>query len=131
MPLSGGGAAAGGYEYVDRGDPNAADFETADFTFDNAYHDLDLSAIVTDSDAEVVFYRAVIKATAAGHNLICRKNGNANEFNTETLSCPVANVYIYAGGHVACDENQVIEYKCTAALDYALFIVRGWLKPAS
>jgi len=47
-------------QLADRGDPAAFDKTEADLTMDNAWHDLDLSAIVTDTDASWILLRVIL-----------------------------------------------------------------------
>jgi hypothetical protein len=100
MPLSGGGA-GGGLVFVDRGDPAAVDFDKNNLTIDGAWHEIDFSAIITDSDAEVVEFRMIIRDAVAGKAFTLRVNGNSNAYN-------IAREY---------------------GTDDVWLVVRGWWKP--
>lgn len=127
MPLSGG---AGGHEYVDRGDPDAYDYTHVTLTADAAWHDLDLSAIVTDDDAVLVHLGVWVKDAAANKLIRFRKNGNAYAANVAGMYTEEPNTYMTGSTMVACDVNQVIEYYISAAISEIYVVVRGWFKPA-
>ena len=120
-----------GHEYVDRGDPTDWDFTHADLNMDNNWYDLDLSGIITDSDAVLVHLRAVIKDASVDARLQFRENGNVNAYNVATLGTQIANVNMWGDLWVALDENLVIEYLATEVLDVVYGLVRGWLRPAA
>lgn len=133
MPIANAGEAAtvaAGHEYVDRGDPSDYDWATGDLTIDSAWHDLDLSSIVTDNDAVLVHLRLSIKDAAVPKTIQVRKNGNANAYNVGRFDCMVANIAFYGDVMVACDSSQVIEYFITTGMDAANITVKGWFKPA-
>ena len=96
--------------YVDRGDPAAADFAVGALTTDGAWHDLDLSSIVPAS-AKAVIIRAQIEDNAAGSIFAIRKNGNSNIVNNARQVTQVADVSIHITPTIVpVDTNRVIEY---------------------
>lgn len=114
-------------QLADRGDPAGYDYAETDLTMDNAWHDLDLSAIVTDSDASWVLLNVVLNDANVGDNLLFRKNGNANAISAPGIIAQVANQDIIAEVLVPCDTSQVIEYKANAALGSVDIVVMGWI----
>ncbi len=111
----------------DRGDPAAFDFTEAGLTMDNAWHDLDLSAIVADPDASFVLLRVLAQDAAPGTTLHFRKNGNANAIAIQGLVCDVASQDMEGVFLVPCDVGQVIEYRASAAWDSIDLAVLGWV----
>jgi len=114
-------------QLADRGDPAAFDKTEADLTMDNAWHDLDLSAIVTDTDASWILLRVILNDPNVGDNLLFRKNGNSNAIATPGIIAQVANQDIECEILVPCDTSQVIEYKANAALTSVDIVVLGWV----
>lgn len=116
--------------FVDRGDPAANDFTIANFTRDETWRDLDLSAIVP-TGAKAVALQVKIQHDLANESFGLRKNGNSNEYNTSWVRTQVAGQTIYAMLPVACDTDRVIEYFATAptgADDFTAInvTVMGW-----
>ena len=122
-----GGCSVTVIQLADRGDPAAYDKTEADLTMNNAWHDLDLSAIVVDTDASWILLYVVLNDPNVGDNLIFRKNGNANAIAAPGLIAQVANQDISAEILVPCDTGQVIEYKANAALASCDIVVMGWI----
>lgn len=123
-------AAAGGHEYVDRGDPAASDWDHEDLDIDSGWHDLDCSAIVTDNDAVLIHMRVTIKDATPEMYIQFRKNGNTNTVNASVWETQVANINFRADLFVACDDSQVIEYCVETGMDIVYIGIRGWFKPA-
>lgn len=114
--------------YHDRGDPATVDFETADFTTDNTWRDLDLSAIVP-AGAKAVHFWTAIKDDAVSSDMRYRKNGNTSSVNMAQVTTQVANVTRNADITVACDTNRIIEYRGdNLTFTDIVLIVRGWWK---
>jgi len=113
--------------FVDRGD-HGTDFNDSShggtLTIDDAWHDLDLSAIVPAGAKAVLLY-VYMHGTAAGSAFAFRKNGYTSTKTFFVLEA--ANVGKYASCIVACDTNRVIEYlgSVTTTTD-AEIIVAGW-----
>ena len=120
-----------GHEYVDRGDPSAADFDIGDLICNGTWRDLDLSGIITDSDAVLVHLRVSVSSSATGAELDFRKNGNVNTANVEYIQVLVTAVTNHSSALVSLDENLVIEYIGSATLDTVSIVVRGWWRPAA
>ena len=120
-----------GHEYVDRGDPAAVDFTKANLTLDATWRDLDLSGVVTDSDAVLVHMRVIISSAVTGSYFGFRKNGNVNAANTDYLR--IANTAVPADQNmmVALDENLIAEYYGIADIDTVSISIRGWWRPAA
>ena len=120
-----------GHEYVDRGDPAVVDYDQTKLTIDDAWHDLDLSGIITDDDAVLVHILAIIKDDVTGSVLNMRKNGNTNALNISAVRTQAVNVYMDNEFSVSLDDNLVIEYNITTGMDEVLLIIRGWWRPAA
>jgi hypothetical protein len=119
--------------FADRGDPVAYDKLKADLSFDAAWHNWDLSAIVPSGAKSVLLGVVVQIAAGAGSTCISfRKDGNANAVNV--ASCggtgdPVSVEERRDDVVVALSAARVIEYYCHAAAanyDYVGIVVRGW-----
>jgi hypothetical protein len=129
MPITGGGVGGGGHVYVDRGDPSSWDYVVGDLTVDSAWHDLDLSSIVTDSDALLVHFRVQITSSSGGKVVMLRENGNTNSYNSLVCLKSSDGVPQIQDGLVSCDTSQVIEYYVTSGVAELGLSVRGWVKP--
>ncbi len=120
-------AAAGGGGFVDRGDPAAYDFTVGDFTTDGAWHDLDLSSIVTNSDAKAILLNLVIQDGVAASRIRFRKNGNSNERAITGIETQAANITMRGAITIPCDVNQVVEYQGDNLVFTAINLtVLGW-----
>jgi len=112
--------------YCDRGDPAAYDYAKEDLTLDGAWHDLDLSDIVSVC-AKAVLLVGHVEGNAVDWTIVFRKKGNVNEVNHGGMETLRANVERCRMMIVACDTNRVIQYKADnqawATLDLG---VRGW-----
>ena len=114
-------------QLAERGDPAAYDYTEAGLTMDNAWHNLDVSAIVVDTDASWVLLYVVLNDPNVGDNILFRKDGNANAIAAPGLIAKVANQDISAEILVPCSTSQVIEYKANAALASCDIVVMGWI----
>lgn len=116
-------------DYVDRGDPSLWDFKKDDLTHDDAFHELDLSAIVLEEGAsQLVHLRVKIKGTS-GKSIFFTKLGQSN--NVSSLWCRTqGSESISYSGFVKMDENRKIQYMSDSPSDWNLcrLIVRGWYK---
>jgi len=112
--------------YVDRGDPAAYDYDKDDLTKDGAWHDLDLSHIVSVC-TKAIFIIGHVEGNGADWTIMFRKKGNVNEVNHGGMETLRANVERHRSSIVACDTNRVIQYKVDdqawTTLDLS---VRGW-----
>ena len=116
-------------ELNDRGDPAAWDLTEATMTMDDAWHDLDLSAIVP-ADAAWVLLRVLISDPNIDDSLQFRKNGNINTYAVSRVICQVANQNIEAELLVPCDAARVIEYLANAVITSINIVVLGWINGA-
>ena len=120
------GAGGTNYRYVDRGDPASWDFNTASFTTDGTWRELDCSSIVS-SDATAIVFRVYIKDDAAGNYFRFRCNGNSNSLNVFSTSIQVANIQNETVGIIPCDSNQVVEYFAANTTWTEIYVViMGW-----
>jgi hypothetical protein len=114
--------------YTDRGDPSAVDYVIGDLIEDEAFHDLDLSALIPPSAISVEL-SIVYTASAVNKDFIFRKNGNSNVINAPRIRSQVANQSIVGLVKVSCDTSQVIEYYLDSPESTtASIIVVGWYK---
>lgn len=120
------GASVVRIELIDRGDPAAFDANQASMTLNDAWQDLDLSAIVP-AEAAWILLRSRIHGPDINAYLYFRKNGNANEINTPGQLTQAANVTIEAHILVPCSAARIIEYKGLASLTVVDITVLGWI----
>lgn len=112
--------------YVHRGDPPLFDFTILDLTADNAWHDLDLSAIVP-ANAHAVNLITNISGTQAFRNVKLRSKAVAGTINVLTVWNQVANVKLGGCFAVAVDSNRMMQYKIShVSLNLVSFVVSGW-----
>lgn len=114
-------------ELADRGDPAAYDYTEAGLTMDNAWHNLDVSAIVVNPDASWVLLGVLLNDPNVGDNIMFRKDGNANAISMAGVIAQVANQDVFAQVLVPCSTSQVIEYRANAALASCDIVVMGWI----
>jgi len=112
--------------FVDRGDPAAYDYAKEDLTIDGAWHDMDLSVIVSEK-AKAVFIIGHLEGNAVDWKIMFRKKGNVNEVAHGGMETLRANVERHRSSIVALDDNRFIQYKVDnqawTTLDLA---VKGW-----
>lgn len=118
-------AAGGGVQYVNRGDPGAADYTQATLTCDSAWHDLDLSAIV-GARAVLIHLRLVISDATAGLLAKVRMNGQTNDMNAGRANVPSASKPDDEDILVMTDASGVIEYYVDTGMDLVNLTVAGW-----
>ncbi len=112
--------------YVDRGDPAAVDFAVGGFTIDGAWHDLDLSALITIG-AKAVHIDLDFKTAAAFKHIDLRKYGNSNDLNHFKVMTLVGNQERHADALVAVSSDRKISYKMDAGTWAILTMtIRGW-----
>lgn len=112
--------------FVDRGDPENADFEAGDFIKDSSWRNLDLSGIVPTTAKAVLFALDII-ATTTHEKCRFRKKGNVFEKNMSSLFTQVA--YISKAADMVCPigTDGLLEYNIDAATWGAIrFTVKGW-----
>lgn len=112
--------------YVDRGDPATYDYDKEDLTIDGAWHDLDLSTIVSEK-AKAVFIVGHLQGNAVDWAIMFRKKGNTNEVVHGGMETLRAGVERHRSSIVALDDNQVIQYKIDNQVwDVLSLAVKGW-----
>lgn len=99
-----------GNRTIYRGDVTGNDFDSGDFTKDNAYHELDLSSIIPNG-TKFVTLKILVKTDTSGHTLTFRRKGNANEYNTLTGVVPIGLVNFWIIGRCFVSTDGKIEYK--------------------
>ena len=113
--------------FTDRGDTAAYDFVAGNFTSVGSFADLDISTIVTDSDATAVLLHLQLKSTAAGEQIQIRENGNSNQINRGQLVTSVADIFVFGDLIIPMNSSQTIEYQVTTSTWTTLnLVVKGW-----
>ena len=101
-----------GSRYVDRGDPAAYDFLTADFPLNAAWGDVDLSAILPAGAVAVNILLAVTSVAAIGSMYL--KNGNFIEDVTRpnelALQVQTLNAETFEEGFVSLPSDRKLSY---------------------
>lgn len=129
MPLGGGGG-GGGWVYVHRGDPSSADWTQADLTGDDAWHELDISSVVTDEDATMVMFAMSISDNSTNKTLGVRPSENSEDYNVNNFRTYASNIRSYGIGQVVLTEGRKVDYWLSSAVTSATITVAGWWKPA-
>lgn len=112
--------------FIDRGDPITVDFDKADFTLDDAWHELDLSGIVPEGATGIAFTVTVFN-TAVGKFVRFRRAGNIREKNITEIGTQVANLFYGNDGVVSVNTDRKIEYKMSGAGWIVInMTVKGW-----
>lgn len=112
--------------YVNRELPTPSDFTESDLTFDNAWHELDLSAIVP---AGATAINAHLKAnhSTVPRVIFFRQAGYTKGFGTCALRLVVANLDHCQRRAIGISSDRKIEYKCDApAYDSIGIKIKGW-----
>ena len=121
-------AVAGGPGFVDRGDPAGPDFQAGDLICNNAWHDMDLSAIVpADSSAVVLRITLIDNLIATGAAF--RKKGNINWPNVAYVSLFVNGMVNTVDKIVAVDNDRFCQYLVNVVPDIIQITVAGWFGP--
>ncbi len=112
--------------FVDRGDPAGYDYAKENLTIDGAWHDMDLSHIVSKY-AKAVFIIGHLEGPAVDWKIAFRKKGNVNEIAHGGMETLRANVERHRSSIVALDEDCVIQYKADNQTWTTLNLaVKGW-----
>jgi hypothetical protein len=98
-----------GMKWYDRGDPSAVDFDHNGLTHDNAWHDIDFSAIVP-AGTKIVKLRIIIADTVPGTAIKFRCKGNTNTFNVDYAVVQALGALFPANIEVWVDSNRIAEY---------------------
>lgn len=118
---------AGAFNYVDRGDPAAWDFNQTNFITDGAWRELDLSSIVPEN-AVGVFFICEVKSGIASGNAKFRKHGNVNYCNVCWQRIQYANRKISMDCFLPLENGRIIDYQFQSGTwSEILFLVKGWL----
>lgn len=112
--------------FIDRGDPAIHDFGREDLNIDFNWHDLNLSTIVPKEAKAVTLFTYII-ALEPGSNIWFRKKSNTHTQNISRTETQIDGRGISSDHIIACDENQIIQYRIAAATWSTLTItVKGW-----
>lgn len=112
--------------FIDRGDPAAYDYAKEDLTIDGAWHDMDLSGIVS-AKAKAVFIIGHLQGAAVDWKISFRKNGNVNEVAHGGMETLRAGIERHRSSIVALDDDRKIEYKVDDEnWDILDLAVKGW-----
>ncbi len=112
--------------YVDRGDPSSFDFTLGDFTLDNAWHPLNLSAVIP-VDTSLVAIQVVQRCIISAQQTVWRKAGNTNEKNVSAIIGPVANTFAFGTIFTPVNTARRCEYKIqSVSFNYITATVKGW-----
>lgn len=113
--------------FVDRGDPAAPDFTDVNFIQDDAWHEIDLSAIVPDN-AKAVILTAVTLSDTATSSFTLRKNGNVNDTSVSRILTPLANTAFVADLTCPISTNRKLDYNAQNVTWHVLTLtVKGWI----
>lgn len=96
--------------FVDHGDIPVFDWTSVFFISDQAWHDLDLSGIVSPGTKGVLLY-CYIRANAASAWFQIRQKGNVNTINIINWRTAVANLTISYDGTCPVGPNRMLEYR--------------------
>ena len=112
--------------YIDRGDPATQDFTLVDFTCDNTWRELDLSACIP-TIARAVLFHLKFEASQKDEEILFRKQGNINILNVTGGITKQTDKHQYKTIIVSPGSARKIEYKATSANITVLSLtVRGW-----
>jgi len=112
--------------YIHRGDPAAWDFMLANFTIDNAWHELDLSGIVP-AKAKAVHLIVYAHNSILGQAVQFRHTSQVNEVNRAFCKTIVANLSNWFDIVQALDADRKIDYKAPpGGWVHINVAVRGW-----
>ena len=114
------------FGFVFRGDNPSWDFTGGDLVIDNAWHKLDLSAIVPEN-AVAVLLKVNLKATIAGKKFDLQRGDQLLAINTCALWTQVPDLTIGGVFVIPCTEGRWIRYKANVATWNTLNLnVNGW-----
>lgn len=112
--------------FVDRGDPAVYDYAKEDLFIDGAWHEMDLSHIVSEK-AKAVFIIGHLQGAGWDWHIMFRKNGNVNEVAHGGMETIRANIERHRSSVVALDSDRKIEYKVDdEAWDTLDLAVKAW-----
>lgn len=109
-----------------RGDTPGNDFTILDFTIDNAWHGLDLSAIAP-ADAQMVNVIFNMRSTTINKRTLFRRKGITGSGQVIETRSQVANVFFTTSFAIPLNADRVCEYKVTSVDVNGMFLtVLGW-----
>ncbi|GAI52661.1 unnamed protein product, partial [marine sediment metagenome] len=112
--------------FVDRGDPFAVDFNTGDFTTDDAWHDLDLSGIVPEGAKAILFYLH-IAGDVVDSRAIFKTKGKLWDRTSGQAVVQVSNMDLIGDYVVAVGADRKLQYKIANITWLVIFFtVKGW-----
>lgn len=112
--------------YYDRGDPGIWDWQLVDLIADNAWHDLDLSAIVP-AGATIVRFQTIFRSTSTNSRFMIREKGNVNSFNVSSIGIQLGNETLEEQLFCAPDADRVIQYRFVSPVpSFFRMTVCGW-----
>lgn len=115
-----------GHRFVGREDISAYDFTETTLTQDEAYHDLDLSAIVPVGTA-CVLVQFRIEHDDIAKFMKLKKKGYLTDYNAFVFSTIVAGVEHRGDCIVNCSKDRKLEYwLSTPAWSTIRLIINGW-----
>ncbi len=117
-----------GIRYVDGGDKAAGDYQLGSFTVDDAWHTLDMSAII-GVGVKLVNLFAIVAGTSFADYIEFRTHGNVEEINVALFAIPTGTPQIMDDKWVLTDADGKVDYKAgaVATLVGVDITVRGWL----
>lgn len=112
--------------FVDRGDPVDEDFDITDFTCDNTWRELDLSAIVP-AGAKAVSLYFTTRCSVIQKYWSFRNADNVNLNNISRIRPQIANFFDAGDFTVPVSTNRKIHYNCSDGCVWTVFLtVKGW-----
>lgn len=112
--------------YIYRGDPVEDDFNLAEFTRDDTWHELDLSAIVPEH-AKAIDLTLTIQNSDINGYILFRRGGQAGGINTCGHYIPVINRPYRADLVIPIDSDRKIDYIISAGgWAFINFLIKGW-----
>jgi len=112
--------------FIDRGDTAAADYTKDTLTTDEAWHTLDLSAIVPKGTTAVAI-RLFIRTGANNRYVTFKRNGQANNINSSYVLTQASNVSYGCDIIVPVDSDRKVEYKIENVVWTTCNVtIKGW-----
>ena len=115
-----------GLLYVDRGDRNAYDFQLANITCDNNWHELDISALIPNNAKMVRGYIEVRSSAASGHVFGVDESGKSNHYTAYWINQIMNDVWVQGGFELSVLSNKSIAYRGKNTITYFQLVIQGW-----
>jgi len=118
--------------YRDRGNCGGPDHHLATLVRDNAWHDLDLSAIVPDG-ANCIAFNLRLRAAVTGKTFRLRNKAVTTEEPRAMTSVYPAGLNCWFDMFIGCNADRVIQYRMSTDpwLNVELTVKGWWLGPQS